>query len=168
MIYYTMLGRGTPLLILHGGPGASHDYFLPYLLALAKTHRLVFIDERGSGRSEKLEDPAGYTVAGMVDDVEAVRTALDLGTIDLLGHSCGGVLAQAYALKYQEHLQHLILCSTFQSTSKMNKMFAAMKERMPKNLRLRLEAMEAAGLYGNGKPYERNRYSSAYMIAAWG
>src|SRR5690348_10492942 len=99
MLYYLTFGRGEPLLILHGGPGASHDYFLPYLLPLARHHRLVFIDERGSGRSQKLQDPSGYTVENMVEDVEAVRQALSLDKITLLGHSYGGVLAQAYALK---------------------------------------------------------------------
>lgn len=168
MIYYMMLGKGEPLMILHGGPGASHDYFLPYLLPLARRHRLVFIDERGSGRSQKLEDPSGYTVDAMVEDAEAVRVALHLGQMDLLGHSCGGVLAEAYALKYQQHLRHLVLCSTFQSTSKMNKVFVAMKDKMPRDLRLRIESMEAAGLFGKGKPYEQNRYPSEYMVAAWG
>src|SRR5579871_1158679 len=123
LIYYQMLGQGSPLLIVHGGPGASHDYFLPYLLPLARRHKLVFIDERGSGKSEKLEDPAGYTVENMVEDTEAVRQALKLGRISLLGHSYGGVLAQAYALKYQANLSHLLLCSTFHSTSKMNEVF---------------------------------------------
>jgi|GEM_PF-1864778 len=61
MIYYKAIGHGDPLLIVHGGPGASHDYFLPYLLPLIKNNRLIFIDERGSGRSQKLEDPSGYT-----------------------------------------------------------------------------------------------------------
>lgn len=75
MIYYEMIGRGAPLLILHGGPGASHDYFLPYLLPLARHNQLVFIDERGSGRSQKLGDPAGYTVDNMIEDVEDVREA---------------------------------------------------------------------------------------------
>jgi proline iminopeptidase len=70
LIYYTSFGQGPPLLILHGGPGASHDYFLPYLLPLARHNRLIFIDERGSGRSQKLDDPAGYTVENMVEDVE--------------------------------------------------------------------------------------------------
>ncbi len=41
-IYYTAMGKGDPLLVVHGGPGASHDYFLPYLLPLARTNRLVF------------------------------------------------------------------------------------------------------------------------------
>src|SRR3954454_3190671 len=94
MIYYTSFGKGDPLVIVHGGPGASHDYFLPHLTPLARTNRLIFIDERGSGRSEKLEDVKQYTVERMVDDVEAVRVALGLGRINLLGHSYGGVLAQ--------------------------------------------------------------------------
>jgi proline-specific peptidase len=168
LIYYKALGMGEPLMILHGGPGASHDYFLPYLLPLARTNRLVFIDERGSGRSEKLEDPSGYTVENMADDVEAVRQALGLGKVSLLGHSYGGVLAQAYALKYQGNLTHLILASTFHSTRQMNEVFARMKAAMAPELRDRIEKMERAGLFGHGKDYEKNRYSSEYMVAAWG
>jgi proline iminopeptidase len=168
LIYYKAVGRGTPLLILHGGPGATHDYFLPYLMPLARRNRLVFLDERGSGRSEKLEDPSAYTVENMVEDTEAVRNALKLGSIALLGHSCGGVLAQAYAFKYQQNLTHLILCSTFHSTSKMNEVFRRMKESMAPDLRRRIEGMEKAGLYGNGKEYEKRRYTADYMTAAWG
>src|SRR6516165_10800828 len=70
LIYYMTVGRGSPLMIVHGGPGASHDYFLPYLLPMARHNRLIFIDERGSGKSQKLEDPSGYTVENMVEDVE--------------------------------------------------------------------------------------------------
>src|SRR5215472_3436334 len=54
MIYYVEMGHGSPLLVVHGGPGASHEYFLPWLLALARTNRLIFIDERGCGRSERV------------------------------------------------------------------------------------------------------------------
>ena len=167
-IYYKSLGSGPPLLILHGGPGASHDYLLPHLVPLARKNRLVFIDERGSGKSPKLENPAQYTVENMVEDTEAVRKALRLGKINLLGHSCGGVLAQAYALQYQEHLSHLVLCSTFHSTKGMNEVFKTMKAKMPPDLKERIEKLEAAGLYGHGKVYERNRYPSEYMVAAWG
>ena len=128
MIYYKILGHGEPLMIVHGGPGASHDYFLPYLLPLARRHKLIFIDERGSGRSQKLEDPAGYTIQNMVEDVESVRQALGLGKINVLGHSYGGALAQAYALKYQSNLSHLILGSTWSSTKAMNEVFVLMKQ----------------------------------------
>ncbi|MBI5836818.1 MAG: proline iminopeptidase-family hydrolase [Candidatus Eisenbacteria bacterium] len=168
LIYVKTVGQGDPLVILHGGPGASHDYFLPHLLPLARTNRLVFVDERGCGKSEKLEDPTQYTVENMVEDVEAVRVALGGGKINLLGHSFGGVLAQAYALKYQSNLDHLVLCSTLHSTKAMNEVFRKLKARMPAELRLRIESMEAAGLYGRGKDFEKNRYTGAYMTAAWG
>jgi proline iminopeptidase len=167
-IYYKSFGSGPPLLILHGGPGGSHDGFLPHLVPLARRNRLVFIDERGGGKSPKLENPAEYTVDNMVEDVEAVRKALRLGKINLLGHSCGGVLAQAYALKYQKNLSHLVLCSTFHSTKQMNEVFRTMKAKMPSDLRERIDKLEAAGLYGHGKDYEKNRYPSEYMVAAWG
>ena len=167
MIYYVMLGRGEPLLILHGGPGASHDYFMPYLLPLARHHKIIFIDERGSGKSQKLEDRSAYTIENMVEDVEGVRQGLGLGKVDLLGHSYGGALAQAYALKYQRNLNHLILASTWSSSAAMNQVFVRMKQNMAPELRERIDRLEAQGLF-KGKDYEKNRYSNEYMIAAWG
>jgi proline iminopeptidase len=168
MIYYKIIGNGNPLMIIHGGPGASHDYFLPYLLPLARNNKLIFIDERGSGRSEKLEDTKKYTVGYMVEDIEAVRKSLNLGKINLLGHSCGGVLVQAYAFKYQENLSHLILCSTFHSTTKMNEVLRKIMDRMSPELQARIRKMEKEGLYGHGLDYEKERYTPEYMIAAWG
>ena len=168
MIYYEIIGQGPPLMIVHGGPGASHDYFLPYLLPLARHNKLVFIDERGSGRSQKLDEPSGYTVENMVKDVEDVRRELDLGKISLLGHSYGGVLAEAYALKYQQNLTHLVLASTFPSTKEMNEVFVMQKQKMPAQVRENIDKLEAQGLFWHGKPWERNRYTVGYMNAAWG
>jgi proline iminopeptidase len=168
LLYYEAVGHGPALLVVHGGPGASHDYFLPWLLPLARTHRVIFIDERGSGRSEKLQDPAGYTIENMVEDIEAVRKAFRLAKFDLLGHSYGGALAQAYALKYQQNLSHLVLGSTWSSTKKLNEVFVRMKEKMAPELRQRIDEAEKRGLFGHGKPYEQNRYPADYMIAAWG
>lgn len=168
LIYYKAVGRGAPLMIVHGGPGASHDYFLPYLLPLMRGSRLIFIDERGSGRSSKFEDPKQYTIGAMVEDLETVRLALGLGKISLLGHSYGGALAQAYALKYQKNLSHLILGSTFPSTRELNEALAKMKSGMdPKDLE-RIDALEAAGLFGKGEPWERGRYPEEYARLAWG
>ena len=168
LIYYKTLGVGPPLVVLHGGPGASHDYFLPHLLPLARTHRLIFIDERGSGRSQRLQDTSLYTVEGDVEDIEAVRMALHLGKISLLGHSCGGVLAQAYALKYQQNLSLLILNSTFASTREMNAVLAREKAAMPPAKLARLNELEAAGLFGKGELWERGRYLAEYETLAWG
>ena len=168
LIYYVEFGKGAPLVVLHGGPGSTHDYFLPWLLPLARTHRLIFIDERGSGKSERLQDVTKYTIEAMADDVEAVRVALNLGKIDLLGHSCGGVLAQAYALKYQQHLSHLILNSTFASTREMNEVLAREKAQMPPDKLARLNELEQAGLFDKGAPWERGRYPAEYQTLAWG
>lgn len=168
LIYYQVMGHGAPLVIVHGGPGASHDYFLPYLLPLMRSNKLVFIDERGSGKSSKLEDPTQYTVANMVEDVETVRQALSLGKISLLGHSFGGVLVQAYAFKYQRNLSHLILGSTFSSTKQLNEALAKMKAEMNPTDRDRVNAIEAAGLFGKGEVWEHGRYSEEYAKLAWG
>ena len=168
LIYYTTFGSGSPLMIVHGGPGASHDYFLPYLLPLARHNQLIFIDERGSGRSEKLQDARQYTVENMADDVEAVRVALHLGKMSLLGHSYGGVLAQAYALKYQQNLSHLILVGTFASTREINEALARMRAAMPAEKRARLDALEKAGLFDKGPLWEHGRYPSEYATLAWG
>lgn len=168
LIYYLSLGNGSPLVVVHGGPGADHTYFLPYLLPLARTHRLIFIDERGSGRSQRLQDTSLYTVENMVEDVEDVRQALNLGKISLLGHSYGGVLAQAYALKYQQNLTHLILNSTFPSTRQMNQVLAREKAQMPREKLKRLNELEAAGLFGKGEIWEHGRYPAEYANLAWG
>lgn len=168
LIYYEALGQGPPLMVVHGGPGADHSYFLPYLLPLARTHRLIFIDERGSGRSQRLQDTSRYTVEAMADDVEDVRVALGLGQISLLGHSYGGVLAQAYALKYPHNLSHLILNSTFASTREMNEVLAREKAKMPAKELARVNQLEAAGLFGQGQPWEHGRYSEEYEKLAWG
>ena len=153
LIYYTTIGNGPPLMVVHGGPGADHSYFLPYLLPLARTHELIFIDERGSGRSQRLEDTSKYTVEAMADDVEDVRQALKLGKIALLGHSYGGVLAEAYALKYQQNLSHLILSSTFPSTKEMNAVLAREKAQMPADKLKRVVELEQAGLFGKGEAW---------------
>jgi proline iminopeptidase len=103
----------------------------------------------------------------MVEDTEAVRQGLKLRRISLLGHSYGGVLAQAYALKYQSNLTHLLLCSTFHSTRKMNEILRRILADMTPELRDRILSLEKAGLFGKGKDYEKNRYPNDYMVAAW-
>jgi proline iminopeptidase len=168
VLYVKTVGHGPPLVVVHGGPGASHDYLLPHLYRLASSYRLVFIDERGSGRSPRLEDITQYTAEKMADDVEAVRAALQLGKIALLGHSYGGVVAQAYAFKYQANLSHLILASTFASTRQLNEALARMKQAMSADKRGRLEALEKAGLFGKGESWEHGRYPEEYAKLAWG
>jgi proline iminopeptidase len=108
-LYYEIIGTGAPLFVLHGGPGGSHSYFLPYLEALSDDHRLFFYDQRGTGLSDGHLDLAAISIDQFVEDLEALRAAFGLEKIALMGHSWGAIVALAYALKYQAHLDHLVL-----------------------------------------------------------
>jgi proline iminopeptidase len=148
IVYYTTLGMGPPVVLLHGGPGTTHEYFLPYLLPLARHRQLVLIDERGSGRSQQLEDHAQYNLATMAHDIEAVRVALDLGKIDLLGHSFGGILAQAVAIYHPAGIRRLILAATGSSAARINADFKRIKNSVDEKMRAQIDALEARGIIG--------------------
>ncbi len=98
-LYWAMHGKaGAPrLLVLHGGPGAHHDYLLPQLLALGERYELIFYDQRGGGRS-RTDDPAPVTWRVLVDDLERVVSELGLENPSIVGYSWGGMLALLYAL----------------------------------------------------------------------
>lgn len=108
-LYYKAMGTGPPIVVLHGGPGDSHTYFLPQLQPLAADYRLIFYDQRASGQSGGQADLAAITVDTFVADLEGIRQAFDLEQMTLLGHSWGGLLALHYALKYPERVRALIL-----------------------------------------------------------
>jgi len=98
-LYHTAYGpESAPrLLFVHGGPGASHDYMLPQMLALASDYRLIFYDQRGGGRS-KSDDRAPVTWKTHVDDLAALVRELSLEPLTLVGYSWGGLLALLYAI----------------------------------------------------------------------
>jgi proline-specific peptidase len=116
-IAYRIVGEGSrTLLTLHGGPGAT-SWYLYSLADLAHDGiRVVFYDQLGCGDSDKPDDPSLWQMGRFVEEVEAVRTALDLGQVDILGQSWGGMLAQEYALAHPEAVRTLILASTICSS----------------------------------------------------
>jgi proline iminopeptidase len=96
-ITYTPEGSAAErLLVLHGGPGAHHDYLLPQMLRLADPCALVFYDQRGGGRS-RTDDHAPITWRTQVDDLAALADELALGPLTIVGYSWGGLLALLYA-----------------------------------------------------------------------
>lgn len=107
-------GSGEPLILIAGGPGGSHAGMHSFD-TLSDVCRLIFFDAYGRGRSDQAKDLKEYTIARDIEDVEGLRKALKLDKIAVLGHSYGGVVAQGYALKYPEHVRHLILACTLHS-----------------------------------------------------
>ena len=159
-IYFKTLGRGVPLLVLHGGPGADHSDFLPALQPLARGCQLVLIDERGSGRSERLKDPKGYTLTSMVQDIECVRRHLKLAQLVVLGHSFGGILAQAYAIRHPKRILGLVLAGTGSSARCIDRDFRNLRKRLPARLRARLTRQEKAGIFQADGSYTKD-YAAA-------
>jgi len=106
------------VLLLHGGPGATHEYleacdsFLP-----AARVEYYYYDQLGSGFSDQPDDPSLWELDRFVDEVEQVRRALDLhrGNFVLYGQSWGGILAMEYALAHQEHLRGLVISNMMAS-----------------------------------------------------
>jgi proline iminopeptidase len=91
----------SPLLLLHGGPGAHHDYLYPQFLELARTHRLITYDQRGGGQS-RTTDGEPITWRTHVDDLAAVIRECELGAPTLVGYSWGALLAMLYTIAAQE------------------------------------------------------------------
>ncbi len=111
-LYYEVHGNenGEPIFFIHGGPGMGDcrgdiRTFSP----LGDVYQLIFMDMRGSGRSE---DVPPYTHEQWIDDIEGLRKHLGLGKIKILGGSYGGFLTLEYVLKYQENVTHVLLRDT--------------------------------------------------------
>jgi len=104
-------GSALPIIAVNGGPGLSHAYMLQNdMWQRLSAHRLVvFYDQRGTGASKHLQPNAPQTMDAQVADLDAVRAALHLDRIALLGDSYGGLLSMAYASAHPEHIAKLIL-----------------------------------------------------------
>jgi proline iminopeptidase len=100
-LYWVEYGdpAAPPILMLHGGPAASHEYLLPQMLALAEDHRLVTYDQRGGGRSRYDDDRAVIGWHDQVEDVARVAAELHVSPLTIVGYSWGGLLAMLYAIE---------------------------------------------------------------------
>jgi proline iminopeptidase len=124
------VGDGPEVAVmLHGGPGASHDYLRPQLDALASPgkRRLFYYDQRGGGRSPLDAGTPPGTVQDHVADLESVRVQLSLAQLTLVGYSWGGLLAMAYAVEHPERVAKLALISPASSQAADR---ASSKERL--------------------------------------
>ena len=92
------LGEGAPLIVLHGGPGLDHSMFRPYLDPLAEDVRLIYMDERGQGRSDRV-DPQTLSLEVFAQDVDRLADTLGLERFALLGHSFGAIVATFHAIE---------------------------------------------------------------------
>lgn len=111
-IWYRVLsgGAGTPVILLHGGPGFSSIY-MKSLEALAEDRPLVRYDQLGGGKSDGLADTTAFTIPHFVAELDSLRASLGYGRVHLLGHSWGTILAVEYYRAHPEHVASLVLGS---------------------------------------------------------
>jgi proline iminopeptidase len=155
-VWWMRVGSGpkTPLLLLHGGPGAGHNYLLP-LKVLADERPVIFYDQLGCGRSDIPQDPSLYTFERAVEELDAVRSALGLNRVVLLGHSWGSQLAMEYFItRGAPGVERVVLGGAYASSAQFAAGTKRLLDAMPNRAGERVRALEAAGAF------QSNEYQS--------
>ena len=140
--------KGT-VVCLHGGPGATHDYLLPMTDLVSEGYDVLLYDQLGCGKSELPRNIALFTIENGVEELEELRRKLKLGKIHLMGSSYGGLLAIAYALKYQKNLRGIVTEGGVASVPLAISEMQRLKRLLPASIRTVLEKYENSGEYTN-------------------
>jgi proline iminopeptidase len=166
-LFTRRIGSGPRVVVLHGGPGAHHDYLLPQYDRLARGRELFYYDQRGGGQSPVPRDtPVGWRE--QVADLEAIRQAEGLDRLTLCGYSWGGLLAVLYLLEHPDRVAQLALVSPASITAQYRAQFEAeFARRMaaPAVERER-EALRASGLR-ESDPAAYRRRAFALSVAGY-
>lgn len=121
-LYLKQSGTGEPVLFVHGGPGLSHDYFLPHVSALSEKFSLIFYDQRGCGRSAPDLEKEEVSLDHFVNDMAGILDALSLEKVHVVAHSFGGLLAMKFATVYPGKVKSLILCNSVSASKEFDQL----------------------------------------------
>jgi proline iminopeptidase len=161
------VGDGPAVVVLHGGPGAHHDYLLPQYDRLARGRALFYYDQRGGGRSPvPRETPVGWREH--VADLEALRLHWGIDRLTLLGYSWGGLLALLYALEHRDRVERLALVAPAPVTARWRDEFErrfAARMAEPWIARARAE-LSASGL-AHSDPEKYRALAFALSVAGY-
>ena len=143
----------TKVLLLHGGPGATHEYFECFDSFFPQEgFEYYYYDQLGSAYSDNPNDSSLWNIDRFVEELETVRKALkmDSSNFILLGHSWGGILATEYALKYQRNLKGLVISNMVPSVPEYNAYANnVLAPKLPKDILAKIRSYEAKGDYTN-------------------
>ncbi len=162
-VWTKRVGSGkTKMLLLHGGPGATHEYFECFEDFLPPEGvEFYYYDQLGSHYSDQPTDTNLWTIPRFVEEVEQVRKGLGLDNFYLLGHSWGGMLGIEYALKYQQHLKGFVLSNMTAGIASYVKYANELKKQLPKDAIAILDKYEAKGDYENPE-YQQVMFGQIY------
>jgi proline iminopeptidase len=157
-LYYKSIGKGEPVVVLHGGPGFDHNSIIQFK-ELADEFQVILFDQRGSGNSSGTIDSASITVDNFVEDLEGLRSHLKLGKINLIGFSWGATLAMYYGIKYHDNLKSLIIAGTGGASKEyFNEYFHNLQSRTTKDDKRALGEIERMGSFKNQETNITQKY----------
>jgi proline iminopeptidase len=151
-LYYREIGRGLPIIVLHGGPDFDQSYLLPEMDRLADTYHLIYYDQRGRGRSAVGVRPAEVSLASDIADIDAVREYFHLDRVVLMGHSWGTELALEYALQHPQRVSRLILLNPVPGSAADLKLFREYYVKVLGTDLARQKAISASAAYQKADP----------------
>ncbi|MGB6500674.1 MAG: alpha/beta fold hydrolase [Thermoplasmata archaeon] len=147
---YVSQGTGPATLLVHpGGPGLTYHYLRPFLKLANKNLRVILFNPRGVGHSWAPRRGADYTIPNLAEDVEAIRRALKIRELHLLGYSAGGFAALEYAHRYERHLTSLLLCATAGSAEEVRAAYRLMLGSASPRQRARLRELTRAKAFAD-------------------
>jgi len=152
----TGTGGGTPVILLHGGPGFS-SYYLKSLEALGDDRLVVRYDQLGGGKSDRIEDTTKFTIPHFVQELDALRSHLGLEKVDLYGHSWGTILALEYCRAHPERVNAMVLASAALDIPAWEANARELVKTLPDSLQRAIEVREAS------KEYDAPDYQAALM-----
>jgi proline-specific peptidase len=147
--WYRSFGEGEPgrlpLVVLHGGPGATHQYLEPLADLAQFGRRVILYDQLGCGRSDHPTDPSLYVVQTFVDELDALRAQLGLSDVHVLGQSWGGMLAMEYALTHPPGLASIVVADSPASIPLWVSEANRLRSELPPDVEKALKEHEDAG-----------------------
>jgi proline iminopeptidase len=162
-VWTKRMGSGPiKVLLLHGGPGFSHEYLEAMESFLPQAGiEMYYYDQLGCNNSDHPDDTSLWTLPRYLNEVEEVRRGLGLDNFVLYGHSWGGILAMEYALNYPQHLRGLVISNMTAGTQAYLKHTAAIKLQLPPEKLAQLNALEAKQDYDSPE-YEKIMMEELY------
>lgn len=157
-LFCRVMGEGSPVIILNGGPGMSQEYLMPYLSKLSNQHQVLMYDQRGSGESIGEINDDSITMQTYVDDLDKIRRAVGYKKVTLLGHSFGSLLAMNYAGQHPEFVEKLVLSNSMAATSEdFSKFLEEWGKRVAPHME-ELKTMRESKSFISGDPEVHSKY----------
>ena len=167
-LFYREIGRGRPLIVLHGGPDFDHHYLLPAMDMLADMCRLIYYDQRGRGGSAGGVEPETVSMRSETEDLDRVRQFIGIESVALLGHSWGCLLAMEYAASHPGRVSHLILLNTAPASRDDFLLFRGRRQEQATDDLERKKEVASTAMYAEGDleadlDYYRAHFGNAFV-----